>query len=1100
VPVRRTSPGLTGNRFAARAILITVLALLGIRPALAQPARAAAPPAPPGPAAEIERAAQSTDIPAISPSVSLGDLQGKPLTRVEIVTLGDRWASPVRVTRARAGDPLTAETSRAAMREILDTGRFARASAEAIPDGPGARLRIFVLPRRIIATIQLSGGALDTEDTLEAAAVAPGGEITSLSLAEIASSIRAYYAARGFAKASVYVDTNDTDTPEKVVLTILITPGPPRTIARRIFVIDPRADREVGSLKQRYALATGDRASEPALADADRDLTEILQQSGFHRAEVNHAVRDQGPETNLYVYVTPGPRLVPAFDGNRVFDSDELTAALALDAAADTKPSELVERLRTFYIARGFLDTEIRVTEQGAAGDPVHYLVFTIRENDQVRVVKRIFPCLTGVMSPDQVGQEIESFLTEELPTGVSVGDPNLVSSIFGPTQFASELPRAREWNPLTVYAPDTYDRAIEHLRDLFHSRGYLNAVVGPVSIVRGTCGKGSTTGRCIPEPPKETVRARCDKDALGLPLPEPPLPEALSCRPDAKGRVACAPEITLRIPIHLGPQTTLYDLSFEGNKTFPDKRLAEIAELKLGGALSNVEIEAARLRILDEYKNLGFAYAEVRASIEPSPDRTRARARFVVIEREAVIIRDFKVQGNTKTNKDRILSRLLLRKDGAYRQDFARLSEERIATLGTFASVAISLEDPEVPQKDKRVIVTVVEQPSQYLDPRIGFSTGEGFRFAFEYGHKNIAGEAVALTLRVQLSYLFDFIILDPAVRENYGTLSALDRLERRNTASLAFPEIGLGPLVNLSVDGVDARDNQRDFGLTKQAFIPTLTYRPIRAITTQLSASSELNDVGIFACGQDEGCGSIEKILGPLNVPYGRTLAIAQRASFSWDGRDNPFAATKGVLIATGVEHVTAFPSEVSNNPADIRSHFLRFTGRVAGYIRLSESGTALAMSISTGYNLQLNDESQTYPDRLFFLGGVDSLRAFLADSVIPEDDAQRILKRAIVAATGKRITPEDIVIRGGDLSLNPRFELRVPMNDTFHAGFFFDTGNLWRDPANINLFALRYAAGAGLRITTPIGPLALDYGINLKRRSWEDFGAFHFSIGLF
>ena len=57
-----------------------------------------------------------------------------------------------------------------------------------------------------------------------------------------------------------------------------------------------------------------------------------------------------------------------------------------------------------------------------------------------------------------------------------------------------------------------------------------------------------------------------------------------------------------------------------------------------------------------------------------------------------------------------------------------------------------------------------------------------------------------------------------------------------------------------------------------------------------------------------------------------------------------------------------------------------------------------------------------------------------------------------------------------------------------------------DLWRDPDNVELFALRYAAGAGLRITTPIGPLALDYGINLIRRSWEDFGAVHFSSGLF
>ncbi|HVK67748.1 MAG TPA: BamA/TamA family outer membrane protein, partial [Polyangium sp.] len=84
-------------------------------------------------------------------------------------------------------------------------------------------------------------------------------------------------------------------------------------------------------------------------------------------------------------------------------------------------------------------------------------------------------------------------------------------------------------------------------------------------------------------------------------------------------------------------------------------------------------------------------------------------------------------------------------------------------------------------------------------------------------------------------------------------------------------------------------------------------------------------------------------------------------------------------------------------------------------------------------------------------------------------------------------------------GDLSINPRLELRVPVTDLFQAGFFLDTGNLWKEPTALD-FTLRYALGAGLRITTPIGPLALDYGFNMNRRQWEDIGAFHFSIGLF
>ena len=62
------------------------------------------------------------------------------------------------------------------------------------------------------------------------------------------------------------------------------------------------------------------------------------------------------------------------------------------------------------------------------------------------------------------------------------------------------------------------------------------------------------------------------------------------------------------------------------------------------------------------------------------------------------------------------------------------------------------------------------------------------------------------------------------------------------------------------------------------------------------------------------------------------------------------------------------------------------------------------------------------------------------------------------------------------------------------------FIDAGNVWVDPLRLNPFSLRYAGGSGIRVATPVGPIALDYGVNLNRRAWEDFGAFHFSIGLF
>src|SRR5690606_35699683 len=102
--------------------------------------------------------------------------------------------------------------------------------------------------------------------------------------------------------------------------------------------------------------------------------------------------------------------------------------------------------------------------------------------------------------------------------------------------------------------------------------------------------------------------------------------------------------------------------------------------------------------------------------------------------------------------------------------------------------------------------------------------------------------------------------------------------------------------------------------------------------------------------------------------------------------------------------------------------------------------------------------------------------------------------------------------VVLRGGDVFVNPRLELRVPLSGSMSTALFLDSGNVWSDPENIDPTRLRYAVGTGLRVGTPVGPLVFDYGFNLgsladalrgtraQGRFWEDIGAFHFSIGLF
>jgi outer membrane translocation and assembly module TamA len=138
-------------------------------------------------------------------------------------------------------------------------------------------------------------------------------------------------------------------------------------------------------------------------------------------------------------------------------------------------------------------------------------------------------------------------------------------------------------------------------------------------------------------------------------------------------------------------------------------------------------------------------------------------------------------------------------------------------------------------------------------------------------------------------------------------------------------------------------------------------------------------------------------------------------------------------------------------------------------------------------------------TYPDRLFFMGGFDSMRGWLQDAFIPQEFADQIASGQITCTDQSNCA---VPLRGGNLMVNPRFELRFPVRAPLDAALFSDFGNIWNDPSYIfqRSFSLRADVGAGIRVQTPVGPLVFDYGINVTRRYYEDFGAFHFAIGLF
>ncbi|MBS2016430.1 MAG: BamA/TamA family outer membrane protein [Deltaproteobacteria bacterium] len=1078
---------------------------------------------------------------AIAGPEDISAYAGRPLIAVDVVLDDERWpdVKPPPISTMRPGDRVSAAVIRQAMAEAMATGQFGDAHVELAMEGAGVHATIHVMPRKVIDSVKLElhGAQIDGDSLLRDADIVVDGELVGREVPKHRARIETTLQRLGYPSPTINISTRGTDDPLRVVVVVDVEVGAPRRIERRVLYPFRGTPSDVEDADKSYQVAIGARADEFALDTADNALQTRIRGRGFHRAEVSHDVVLHRGLIVLRVRVDFGTRFETRYEGNDHYDKTTLDELLDLENETDRTGNHLAQKVRDFYVKHGFLDAEVRLEQRGVPSDPISYLVFHVTERSVVQVAARSYPCLResdvsklsegGPTSAKSIGSEIDSYLAEELPGGEVFVGPRAsgLDDTLGPLAQKGARKTPLELDPDGVYAPETYERAVQHVQELYRSEGFLAAQVGPVQVMRRRCSPRSPPGECIPmkianEPPEV-----CTYDATGLPLPVPPLDQTATCVPDPARGIECEPRVWLRIPVKLGPRTQLWDLAFSGTTAIAPDKLAQAADLKLGSYVSTIRIEEARRRVADAYKEEGYAFVDVKYAVEQSPDRTRARVRFIVSEGEQIYVRQFVIRGNVYTKSSAIERRIALVIGEPYRTSLVRKTEERIATLGAFASVNVALENPYVPQRNKTVVITVVERPRQYTEIAPGFSTGEGFRIATEYGHRNLWGNAVQLTLRLQLAFIPTELIIDETARANYRSLNALARLGVRLTGGIVFPEIGLGPLVRTGVDGILVHDLQRDFFITKIAAIPNISYRPINELQLTLFQSFEFNNTRIFQGGNSEAyiesrarqgfnTTDLQRI---LLVPDGESYVLAQRLLVSWDRRDNAFNAARGTYVVSGVEHVDGYPlvDVAPNDPSPpTESHFFKLTQTFAGYIPLPRGIRFVALT-RLGVNVQITSTSKTYPDRLFFLGGVDSMRGWNLNSFIPQDQVDQIANdgekpdSVIDPATGQQIpnpdkfTPATRPIRGGDFMVNERLELRIPIKSPFETVAFCDIGNLWIDPAypfRNGRFPMRVAVGSGVRVQTPVGPLAVDYGFNVTRETYEDVGAINFAIGLF
>jgi outer membrane protein insertion porin family len=347
-----------------------------------------------------------------------------------------------------------------------------------------------------------------------------------------------------------------------------------------------------------------------------------------------------------------------------------------------------------------------------------------------------------------------------------------------------------------------------------------------------------------------------------------------------------------------------------------------------------------------------------------------------------------------------------------------------------------------------------------------------------FEIGRRNLGGRDRSVNLYTRLSLrpntnsvatdrdLFGFVeyrvvgtYREPRALKNYGDLTATAAVEQ----------------------GV-----RTGFNFARKGFNADLSHRVSKTIRT--SGRYSLTSTHVFDFDENQ------LTTPPLTVD--RVFPQVRISSFygaiARDTRDDVLEPQKGTLVsADATLAARAIGSEVGFAKTFLQGFAYKNLGKpnfvLAGGARLGLARAFLRIveSLDDNGNTILVHVQDLPASERFFAGGNTTIRGFSLDSV----------------GTPETITPAGFPT-GGDAEVILNLELRTPIRGAIGGAVFVDGGNVFARAADLSLTELRGSVGFGLRYHSPIGPIRLDIGFKLDRRTigttLEPRYALHFSIG--
>lgn len=549
-----------------------------------------------------------------------------------------------------------------------------------------------------------------------------------------------------------------------------------------------------------------------------------------------------------------------------------------------------------------------------------------------------------------------------------------------------------------------------------------------------------------------------------------------------------------VRFDIDEGPPIRLDSLGFEGLEGILDPAEARSSfPLQPGDPFDLVALDRGKEALADRLRNRGYVDAAVLDRYFVPAGSRRVELTLDVHPGPRARVGRVDIQGGEELGEGVIRQRLSFEPGELYRQRRILESQRELFRLDAIRFASINTSRPA--GSDTLVDVTVDVTPAQTRTVRagVGATTTDCFQTEAGFTHRSFLGGGRRLQLTGSLSNLFAGSLAetfpcsgvsdDPVFQDVNFQLQADLRqpgfLSDRNTL-----DAGLF-LERETVPDLFVRDSRGGEVTLSRRVRPRMqvsfTYRP------ELTGFDE-RSADVFFCVNFSFCqpDDIEALTDP------RWLSPV-RLTWSNDRTNSTFSPTSGYYVDLNLEW--------ADGATGSDYQYTRLDVNAANFEQLTP-GLVLAVRFRTGlvetlggqpFDDPTGEETVIHPRKRFFVGGAQSVRAFGQNLLGPtvlvlESDRcredfgldQGALAACVRALSDSTLDPDDVFSErpvGGDATFEASFELRKRLTDRWTVVAFVDVGQVWSDIGRLT--PPLAAPGAGIRFTSPVGPLRLDVG---------------------